>query len=258
MRKIITILFITIIILSGCVQNQDPLIQAVKNSFNIKNGTITCEFTYQNSYENIELASQINGNLTTIIDGKKEHVKGEINFNNNSQPVEYYIDNKGKVVSDYVKSPIAMLDLYRTEPDLSEFADMTFEPVASEVSESDSSEASDSSPLKTYSITSDQLSTELTRVLFEPIVRLGLIGAETLNTTTINGNFELTFVVDSENNQLISSSYNFRLEDEETLSDSLVITVNNSYDYEPAPIIIPQNEESVDVTNEPSEKESQA
>lgn len=239
MKKLITLSVAGLIALTGCGEEKNELISAIDGSYGMESGAITTTFSYTTEYDNIDLAGEVEGTLDLAFDKELDSVIGSIEFGDKTDNFEYFIDSKGNITSSGSNQDVLYSSLYEEAPDLSDFVEQIPTPESVEIDVDGSTVTANQ-----YKLELDKLNTNVAIELFDPIIKLGFISAEVLNSDNVTGSFDLTFNVDPETSKMINSKIEYSNEEENEIGTKTDISIENVYSYEEQDVQVASDIES--------------
>lgn len=235
MRKIIFMSLASLITLTGCSGEENELLKAIDNSYDLNSGSIVSKFDYTTEYNNIDIAGTVDGTIKILFGDDYDKISANINFEDAKDSFEYYIDNKGKVVANTQNSDVAYAPLYIEAPDLGIYEDSVPEPTKATIKINDKDVN-----VNQYSFNFDKLNSEVAKSLFDPIIKLGFISPDILQADEITGNFKLNYYVEPESGNLVKESLEFSNKDDDKLDTKTSINIENVYTYDEQNVTLPE------------------
>lgn len=226
MKKLITLSVAGLIAFTGCGEEKNELVSAIDGSYGMESGAIATTFSYTTEYDNIDLAGEVEGTLDLAFDKELDSVIGSIAFGDKTDNFEYFIDNKGNITSSGNNEDVLYSSLYTEAPDLSEFVEQIPAPESVEIDVDGSTVTANQ-----YKLELDSLSTDVAIELFDPIIKLGFISTEVLNSESVTGSFNLIFNVDPETSKMINSKMVYSNEENNEIGTKTNISIENVYSY---------------------------
>lgn len=247
MKKILYIPIMATILLAGCSANDNELLSAIEDSYDLKTGTIQSDFKYSTQYDNIEIEGVVEGTINIAFGSDYDKITADINFDDNSDKVEYYVDNKGEILSADDEGEVLYAPLYIDAPDLSKYEDDILEPKSTKI-KVDGKDVN----VNEYTFEFDKLDTEVAKSMFDPIIKLGFVSADIMQADFINGTFNLSYYVNPETGLLEKESLSFTQTGDDTQSTKTTVKIENNYSYEEVEVEVPASLLDEDKTNEES------
>ncbi len=249
MKKILYIPIMATILLTGCSSNDNELLSAIEDSYNLKTGTIQSDFKYSTQYANIEIEGVVEGSIDISFGSDYDKITADINFDDNSDKVEYYVDNKGEILSANDSSDVSYAPLYIEAPDLSKYEEDILEPKATTI-KVDGKETK----VNEYTFKFEKLDTEVAKSMFDPIIKLGFVSADIMQEDFIDGTFNLSYFVNPETGLLEKETLSFTQTGDDTQSTKTTVKIENVYSYDEVEVEVPASLlESEKQTEETSE-----
>lgn len=247
MKKILYIPIMATILLTGCSATDNELLSAIEDSYDLKTGIIQSDFKYSTQYDNIEIKGVVEGSINIAFGSDYDKITANINFDGNSDKVEYYVDNKGEILSADDEGEVSYAPLYIDVPDLSKYEDDILEPKTTKI-KVDGKEVN----VNEYTFEFDKLDTEVAKSMFDPIIKLGFVSADIMQADFINGTFNLSYYVNPETGLLEKESLSFTQSGDDSQSTKTTIKIENVYSYEEVEVEVPASLLEEDKTNEES------
>lgn len=236
MKKILYVPIMAAILLTGCSSSDNELLAAIDNSYNLKTGTIQSDFKYSTEYENIEIEGVVDGSINIDFGSKYDKITADINFDDKSDKVEYYVDNKGNILSANNTGEVSFAPLYIEAPDLSKYEDQILEPSPTTI-KVDGNEVK----VNEYTFKFDKLDADVAKSMFDPIIKLGFVSADVLQAEFVDGTFNLSYYVNPETGLLEKESLSFTQKGDDTQSTKTVVKIENVYSYDEVEVEVPDN-----------------
>lgn len=237
MKKLFFITFASLIALSGCGAEENELLNAIDNSYDLDTGQIQSKFDYTTEYNNIDIEGTVSGLITIDFGNDLDKITANINFEGSEDQFEYYVDSKGNIISNTESTEVDYAPLYIDAPNLSDFAEEIPEPKASTFKTEDGE-----IDVNVYTFEFTELSTDIAKSLFDPIIKLGFVSTEVLQRETIEGNFKLNYYVDIETGKLVAETLDYSNKTTDNLTTKTEIHIENTYSYEENIVELPQSE----------------
>lgn len=251
MKKLFCMSLATLLVFTGCGSEENELISAINNSYDLDTGSITSKFNYTTEYENIDIAGTVEGKLKIAFGKDYDKVSADVNFEDKAEKFEYYVDNKGNIITDQMTSDMLFAPLYTSAPDLNSSVESIPEPKEATI-KYDGADVT----VNQYAFTFDQLDADVAKSMFDPIVKLGFISSEVLQGDVIEGSFKLTYNVNPETGMLLSESLKYASKVDDSLSTKTTVTIKNTYSYDETEVELPAGygEESEAASEESDDK----
>ncbi|WOO89993.1 hypothetical protein R2F61_04665 [Mollicutes bacterium LVI A0078] len=247
MKKILYIPIMATILLTGCSATDNELLSAIEDSYNLKTGTIQSDFKYSTQYDNIEIEGVVEGSINIAYGSDYDKITADINFDDNTDKVEYYVDNKGEILGADDEGEVLYAPLYIDAPDLSKYEDDILEPKSTKI-KVDGKDVN----VNEYTLELDKLDTEVAKSMFDPIIKLGFVSADIMQADFINGTFNLSYYVNPETGLLEKESLSFTQTGDDTQSTKTTVKIENNYSYDEVEVEVPASLLEEDKTNEES------
>lgn len=235
MKKIIFIPFASLITLTGCGSEENELLNAIDNSYDMKTGSIVSNFDYTTEYNNIDIEGTVAGTINILFGSDYDQISADIEFEDAKDSFEYYVDNKGNVIAEDQNSEVAYAPLYIEAPDLEMYEESVPEPEQTTI-KIDGQEMT----VNQYSFEFEKLNTEVAKSMFDPVIKLGFVSPDILQTDEISGTFKLDYYVDSESGNLVKESLEFANKKDNELDTKTSIKIVNTYSYDEEEVTLPE------------------
>lgn len=235
MKKIFFMSLSSLLLLSGCSTQDNELLTAIENSYDLKTGSIESNFIYETEYNNIDIEGVVDGNIKILFGDEYSKVNAIINFEDDSEHIEYYVDDKDNIISNDFDQELSYTPLFSTAPDLSSHIDEIPAPTKETIKVNDQELAVD-----TYEFNFTSLDTGTAKLIFDAIVKLGFVSSDILQSEQIDGQFTLKFFVDPETDRLIKECFTFSNQEDNSLSTNTKVEITNIYDYTATTVELPE------------------
>lgn len=253
MKKIIFMSLASLITLTGCSGEDNELLNAIDNSYDLNSGSIVSKFDYTTEYNNIDIEGTVDGTIKILFGDDYDKISADVNFEDAKDSFEYYVDNKGEVIADTQNSDVAYAPLYIDAPDLGIYEDSVPEPTKATIKIDDKDV-----DVNQYSFNFEKLNTEVAKSMFDPIIKLGFVSPDVLQTDEITGNFKLNYYVEPETGNLVKESLEFSNNDNNKLDTKTSIKIENVYTYDEQEVTLPDGygEVTSEATSEVASEEA--
>lgn len=241
----------SLVLLTGCGSEENELVSAIENSYDLNTGSIVSDFDYTTEYNNIDIEGTVDGQIKILFGEDYDKISADVNFKDKKEAIEYYVDKKGDIITDNPESDVVYAPLYIDAPQLGDYVSQIPEPTQDKI-EVDGKELA----VNKYEFNFESLNTDIATAMFDPIVKLGFISSDILQSETIAGKFTLTYFVDPETGNLVKEALTFGNQSEGDLAAKTSIEVTNTYNYDETTVELPEGygEASSEVASEGSEQ----
>lgn len=224
----------SLIILTGCGSKDNELLAAIENSYDLSTGSIESNFEYTTEYNNIDIEGTVDGNIKVLFGNEYSKVTANINFEDESENIEYYIDSKDNIISNDNDRNINYTPLFTDAPNIGDYIESIPKPKKTTISINDKDISVDS-----YAFDFGTLDTKAAKIIFDPIVKLGFVSSDILQSDEINGDFTLTYFVDPTSDQLLKECFTYTSQEDDSLSTNTTVKVSNIYNYDETTVELP-------------------
>lgn len=234
MKRIFVMSLVSLLLVTGCGAEDNELLTAINNSYDLNTGSIESSFVYSTEYNNIDIEGTVAGNIKILFGENYDKVSANVNFEDNKENIEYFVDNKGNVITKNSESNVAYAPLYIEAPELKNYIDKVPAPTQEMIS-------ADGKNIKAnkYSFKFDALDTKVVKAMFDPILKLGFVSTNILQNEQINGQFNLDYFVDPETGHLLKEKISFSNQSDDTLSTKTNVEITNTYNYDKTDVELP-------------------
>ncbi len=234
MKRIFFMSLVSLIAFTGCSSEENELLSAIDNSYDLNTGSIVSNFDYTTEYNNIDIAGTVDGQVKILFGSDYDKIAANVNFEDKKEVIEYYVDKKGDIITENTDSDVVYAPLYIEAPELDEYAEQVPEPTAAEINV-------DGAKVKVnkYSFKFEKLNTEVAKSMFDPIVKLGFVSTDVLQSELIEGTFNLNYFVDPETGNLVKETLSFTNEANNSIATKTKIEVANTYNYDETEVELP-------------------
>lgn len=234
MKRIFVMSLASLILLSGCGTEDNELLTAIDNSYDLKTGSIESSFSYSTKYNNIDIEGTVAGKIKILFGDQYDKVSANVNFEDNNETIEYYVDNKGNIITESAESNVAYAPLYIEAPDLKNYIDKIPAPTQETTMVNGKNVA-----VNKYSFNFGSLDTEVVRAMFDPILKLGFVSTNILQNEQINGDFSLNYFVDPTTGNLLKEVISFSNSSDDSLATKTNVEITNIYNYDQTDVELP-------------------
>lgn len=234
MKRIFVMSLASLLLVTGCGAKDNELLTAINNSYDLDTGSIESNFAYSTEYNNIDIEGTVAGKIKILFGEKYDKVSANVNFENNKENIEYFVDNKGNIITESSESNVVYAPLYMEAPEINSYLDKIPEPTQETIS----IKGKDVKVNK-YIFTFDALDTKVAKAMFDPILKLGFVSTNILQNEQITGKFNLSYFVDPETGNLLKEKISFSNQADDTLSTKTNVEITNTYNYDKTDVELP-------------------
>lgn len=235
MKRIFFMSLTSLVLLTGCGSKDNELLTAIENSYDLKTGSIESNFEYTTEYNNIDIEGTVAGKIKVLFGDQYSKVTADIIFEDDSENIEYYVDGKDNIISNDFEHNVSYTPLFTEAPNIGDSLTDSIPVPTAETIEINNTEIK----VDTYEFDFNTLDTKAANTIFDPVIKLGFVSTEILQSEQIDGDFSLTYYVDPTTDKLVKECFKYNSQEENSLSTNTTVEISNIYDYSETTVELP-------------------